>query len=54
MGFWRERCWWRVTGAHRSRSDGWWVADLDEFGTKIADKHKSDVGAFIPWKELGR
>ena len=22
MGFWRERCWWRVTGAHRSRSDG--------------------------------
>jgi len=32
----------------------WWVADLDEFGNKIAAKHKGYVGVFIPWEEFGR
>jgi RHS repeat-associated protein len=29
-----------------------WFRDADKFGDFILDKHKSDIGAFIPWKEL--
>ncbi|TNE42691.1 MAG: hypothetical protein EP347_00310 [Alphaproteobacteria bacterium] len=41
---------WKV---FEERSDGLhWLFDADEFGTKIKGKHKSDIGDFIPWKEL--
>lgn len=29
-----------------------WRADADEYGTFIGGKHKSDIGKFIPWKDL--
>ena len=30
-----------------------WIADADEFGNFITDKHKSPTGTFIPWSSLG-
>lgn len=41
---------WKV---FKEEADGLhWRFDADEFGTEIPNKHKSDIGSFIPWKEL--
>ena len=41
---------WKV---FEKKSDGLhWVADADEYGTYILNKHKGDVGMFIPNKHL--
>lgn len=29
-----------------------WLTDADNFGTYIPNKHKSEIGKFIPWKEV--
>lgn len=29
-----------------------WRADANQYGDFIVGKHKSDVGTFIPWKDL--
>ena len=31
-----------------------WHKDADKYGNFIINKHKSDVGIFIPWKELSK
>ena len=31
-----------------------WYKDADKYGNFIINKHKSDVGIFIPWKELSK
>jgi hypothetical protein len=41
---------WKV---YQERSDGLhWIADADEFGDFIEDKHKGPIGLFIDWSEL--
>lgn len=29
-----------------------WRADANQYGDFIVGKHKSDIGTFIPWKDL--
>jgi hypothetical protein len=31
-----------------------WFKDADDFGDFIVGKHKSELGKFIPWNDLGK
>lgn len=31
-----------------------WMTDADEYGNYMNNKHKSDIGKFIPWKDVSK
>ena len=56
----RDQYWWsKDTSGHaewkvmkETKKGLEWFTDADKAGNFITDKHKSDLGKFIPWKDL--